>query len=47
MKIEIALTVVALSKSASEEVGERGLMGLSEGELSALEIYSGSGTYST
>lgn len=47
MKIEVALTVVAFSRSASEEVRERGLMGLREGELSALEMYSGSGTYST
>lgn len=38
---------VTFSKSASEEVGDRGLMGLREGELPALETYSGSGTYRT
>lgn len=38
---------VTFSKSASEEVGDRGLMGLREGELPTLETYSGSGTYRT
>lgn len=38
---------VTFSKSASEEVGDRGLMGLREGELPTLETYSGSGTYKT
>lgn len=38
---------VALSNSASEDVGDRGLIGLSDGELSTLETYSGSGTYKT
>lgn len=40
------LTVV-LSNSASEDVGDRGLTGLRDGELSTLETYSGSGTYKT
>lgn len=40
------LTVV-LSNSASDDVGDRGLMGLRDGELSTLETYSGSGTYRT
>lgn len=35
------------SASASEDVGDKGLSGLSEGELSTLERYSGSGTYKT
>lgn len=30
-------TVVSFSRSASEEVGDKGLTGLREGELSALE----------
>lgn len=38
---------VTFSKSASEEVGDRGLMGLREGELPTLETHSGSGTYRT
>lgn len=38
---------VTFSKSASEEVGDRGLIGLREGELPTLETYSGSGTYRT
>lgn len=38
---------VTFSKSASEEVGDRGLMGLREGELPTLGTYSGSGTYRT
>lgn len=36
---------VALSSSASEDVGDKGLIGLREGELSTLEMQSGSGTY--
>lgn len=40
-------TVVTFSRSASEEVGESGLLGLKEGELPALDTYSGSGTYRT
>lgn len=40
------LTAV-FSASASEDVGDKGLSGLSEGELSTLERYSGSGTYKT
>lgn len=38
---------VTFSKSASEEVGDRGLMGLREGELPTLDMCSGSGTYRT
>lgn len=38
---------VTFSSSASEEVGDRGLMGLRDGELPALDTYSGSGTYRT
>lgn len=38
---------VTFSKSASEEVGDKGLMGLRDGELPTLETYSGSGTYRT
>lgn len=41
------LHTVTFSKSASEEVGDKGLMGLREGELPTLETYSGSGTYRT
>lgn len=42
-----AQRTVTFSKSASEQVGDKGLMGLREGELPALEMYSGSGTYRT
>jgi hypothetical protein len=38
---------VVLSNSASDDVGDRGLIGLRDGELSTLETYSGSGTYKT
>lgn len=38
---------MVLSNSASDDVGDRGLIGLSDGELSTLETYSGSGTYKT
>lgn len=41
------LHTVTFSKSASEEVGDKGLTGLREGELPTLETYSGSGTYRT
>lgn len=35
---------VTFSSSASEDVGDRGLMGLRDGELPALDTYSRSGT---
>ena len=38
---------MVLSNSASDDVGDRGLTGLRDGELSTLETYSGSGTYKT
>lgn len=38
---------MVLSNSASDDVGDRGLTGLKDGELSTLETYSGSGTYKT
>lgn len=47
VKEEMSHTVVTFSRSASEEVGESGLLGLKEGELPALDTYSGSGTYRT
>lgn len=42
-----ASRTVTFSRSASEEVGDKGLMGLREGELPTLDTYSGSGTYRT
>lgn len=45
--LNVGTLTVALSNSASEDVGDRGLIGLKDGELSTLETYSGSGTYKT
>lgn len=44
---KVGTLTVALSNSASEDVGDRGLIGLRDGELSTLDTYSGSGTYKT
>lgn len=45
MRVHLLTLFAVLSASASEDVGDKGLIGLIEGELSTLEIYSGSGTY--
>lgn len=45
--VESRILTVTLSNSASDDVGDRGLTGLRDGELSTLETHSGSGTYKT
>lgn len=44
---KVGILTLVLSISASDDVGDSGLMGLRDGELSTLETYSGSGTYKT
>lgn len=47
MIYKYTILTMVFSNSTSDEVGDRGLMGLRDGELSTLEMQSGSGTYSS